>query len=190
MTTGVNRINRAVLTLLGLLLSVGAAAGLALGARAFGAAPAHRHLLETQVSGYADRMPWFWWAVAAGAVVAGLLALSWLMAQGRSDRIGRVDLAVDDGDGVTVVHADAVAEAVEHEVGSFPGVTAASARLRQDRARRVDLVIGLREAADLAELRDRIQRETVTNLRHVLDAPDLRVHVQLRPASEERARVL
>jgi hypothetical protein len=190
MTTGVERLNRVVLTLLGLLLSLGAAAGLAVGARAFGPASAHRRLLETQVSGYADRMPWFWWAVAAGTVLLGVLALTWLLAQGRSDRIGRVDLAVNDGDGVTVVHADAIAGAVEHEVGSFPGVTAASARLRQDRTRRVDLVIRLREATDLTELRDRVQRETVTNLRHVLDAPGLRVHVQLRPAAEERARVL
>jgi len=186
MTTGVNRLTRAVLVLLGLILAVGAAAGLAVGAGVFGVPDSRRQLLEPQVSGYADRTPWFWSAIAAGCVVVALLALSWLLAQGRTDRVGRIDLAVSDPDGATVVHAGAVTDAVEQEVGSFIGVTSASARLRGDRTRRLDLTVGLSESADLIQLRDRLQHQTVANLRGVLDAPDLPVRVQLRPAPHGR----
>lgn len=184
MTTGVNRLNRVVLTVLGLVLSVGAAAGLAVGAGALGAQVARRPVLEPEVSGYVDRTPWFWWAVLVGSVIVAVLALSWMLAQARTERIRQVELAVDDPTSVTVVHAGAVTEAVEQEVGSYLGVTSASARLRGVRGRRLDLVVAVSSAADLTELRDRLQQRAVANLRQALDAPDLPVHIQLRPAPE------
>ena len=184
MTTGVNRLNRVLLTVFGLVLSVGAVAGLALGAGAFGARAARRPLLEPEVSGYADRTPWFWWVVAVCSVIVALLALSWILVQARTDRLRRVELAVGELDGETVVHAGAVTEAVEQEVGSYLGVTGASARLRGKRACRLDLIVGVSPAADLAELRDRLQQRLVANLRQVLDAPGMPVHVQLRPTPE------
>lgn len=184
MTTGVNRLNRVVLTVLGLVLSIGAAAGLALGAGAFGAQDARRPLLESEVSDYVNRTPWFWWVVAVCSVIVALLALSWMLAQARTDRIRRVELAAGDPDNATVVHTGAVTEAVEQEVGSYLGVTSTSARLRGERAHRLDLIVGVGPAADLTELRDRLQQQTVVNVRRVLDTPDLPVHVQLRPAPE------
>lgn len=186
MTTGVNRLNRVVLTVWGLVLSVGAAAGLALGVGALGAQDARRPLLESEVRDYANRTPWFWWVVAACSVIVALLALSWILAQARTDRIRRVELAAGDPDSTTVVHAGAVTEAVEQEVGSYLGVTSASARLRGERARRLDLIVGVSPAADLTEVRDRVQHQTVANVRRVLDTTDLTVHVQLRPAPEPR----
>lgn len=184
MTTGVNRLNHVVLTVSGLVLSVGAAAGLAAGAGVFGAQEASRPLLEPEVSDYVNRTPWFWWVVAVGCVMVALLALSWILVQVRTDRIREVELAAGDPDRAAVVHASAVTEAVEQEVGSYLGVTGASARLRGERARRLDLIVGVSPAADLTELRDRLQQQTVVNLRQVLDTPDLPVHVQLRPAPE------
>jgi hypothetical protein len=184
MTAGVNGLNRMLLTGLGLVLSVGAAAGLALGAGALGARDARRPLLEPEVSGYLSRTPWFWWAVAVCCVIVALLALSWILAQARTDRISRVELAVGDPDSTAVVHAGAVTEAVEQEVGSYLGVTGTSARLRGERARRLDLIVEVGPAADLTEVRDRVQQQTVTNVRRVLDAADLPVHLQLRPAPE------
>lgn len=184
MTTGVDRLNRVVLTVLGLVLAVSAVGGLARGAGAFGARDARRPLLEPGVSGYVERTPWFWWGVAVGCVIVVVLALSWMLAQVRTDRIRRVELAAGDPDRATVVHAGAVTEAVEQEVGSYLGVTSASARLRGVRARRLDLIVGVSPAADLTELSDRLQQQTVVNLRRVLDTEDLPVHVQLRPTPE------
>jgi len=184
MTTGVNRLNRAVLTVLGLVLSAGAAAGLALGAGALGAQATRRPLLEPEVSGYVNRTPWFWWAVLVGSVIVAVLALSWMLAQARTERIRRVELAAGDPANVTVVHVGAVTEAVEQEVGSYLGVISASARLRGARGRRLDLVVAVSSAADLTELRDRLQQRAVANLRQALDAPGLPVHIQLKPAPE------
>jgi hypothetical protein len=184
MTTGVNRLNRAVFVVLGLVLSVGAAVGLALGAGAFGARAAGRPLLVPEVSGYVNRTPWFWWAVLVGGVIVALLALSWMLAQARTERIRRVELAAGDPVSATVVHAGAVTEAVEQEVGSYLGVIGASARLRGVRARRLDLVVAVSPTADLTELRDLLRQRAVVNLRQALDAPDLPVHIQLRPAPE------
>jgi hypothetical protein len=184
MTAGVNRLNRAVLTVLGLLLSAGAVTGLALGAGARGASAAHRPLLDPEIGAYVDREPWFWWVVAATGIVVALLALTWLLAQARTDRVRQVELTAGDPGGATVVQAGAVTEAVEQEVGSYLGVANASARLRGGRTHRLDLTVEVSHAADFAELRNRLQQHTVVSLRQVLDAPDLPVHVQLRPAPE------
>lgn len=184
MTTGGNRLNRVALTMTGLLLTVGATAGLAAGAGAFGAVEARRPLLGTEITDYVDRTPWFWWGVAVGSALVALLALAWVLTQARTDRIRRVELAADDPAGTTIVHADAVTEVLEQEVGSYLGVTNASARLRGERAHRLDLVVGVSHTADFAGVRDRLQQQTVANLRRVLDAPDLPVHVRLRPTPE------
>jgi hypothetical protein len=189
MTPAVQRVNRVVLTLLGLLLCGGAAIGFAWGVGAFGAARARRPVLDRAVTDYAGNTPWFWWAVAGGAALIGLLALAWLLAQGRTERVGRIDLTPGSADGSTSVHAGALTEAVEREVGALVGVTGAWARLRGTRAPRLDLIVGLDDNADLVDLRHRLERQTVTHVRQALASADFPVRIQLRPAPGGRPRV-
>ena len=189
MTSAVTAINRVVLVVLGLALAVGGALGLALGFDTFGRAAARRPLLTRDVSRYADRNAWFWWAVAAACILVGILALCWLLAQARTEGIGRVDLTRDGDDGLTSLHAGALTDAVENDIRGVRGVTAARARLRGNRARRLDVVVNLDERADIGQLRDRLRDATVPHTRDVIDDPELPVNVELRPAGRPAQRV-
>ena len=143
MSARVNAVNRTVLALLGLLLLAAAGLGLAHSFGAFGTGD--RPLLPQPVRDYARDQGWFWWAVAGGCLLLALVGLWWLLAQLRTDRVGRLDLTTDDRDGLTTVHAGAVTDAVEAEVEGLRGVAGASASLIERRGRRLTLSVDLAE---------------------------------------------
>lgn len=177
MRSRVDLVNRVVLTLWGLLLLAAGSLGLALGFGAFGAAP---RVLPDGVRSYAREQGWFWWAVAGGCLLLALLGLRWLLAQLHTDRAGRLDLTHDDRDGLTVVYASALTDAVEAEARALRGVSDASAQLRDQRGRRLALAVGLTDYADIAEVRAALEGQVVGHLRQAVDDPELPVDVQLR----------
>lgn len=180
MSPAVTIVNRVLLVALGLLLAAAGGLGLALSFGAFGAARRDQPVLDEQVTDFADRTGWFWWAVAAGCVLIGLLALWWLLAQTRTQRVGRLDVTDDELDGVTLVHTGAVSDAVESEVETCRGVQRASARFHGKRAPRLDVTVDLDETADLAQIRQRLGEQTVPRARQAVGDPDLVVQVELR----------
>jgi len=187
MGTAVDKTDRVLLSLLGLSLVVVGAVGLALSFGAFRDRPASQPVLPEQVSDFADTTGWFWWAAAAACILVGVLALWWLLAQTRTDRVGHIDVTVDEADGTTAVPAGAVTSAVQEEVGSFLGVHRAAARIRGRSTHRLELVVDLDERADLAEIRRRVEQETAPRARQALDNPGLPVEVELRPATGQRS---
>ncbi|SDQ85525.1 alkaline shock response membrane anchor protein AmaP [Quadrisphaera sp. DSM 44207] len=183
----VNGLNRTLLALLALLLLAAGGLGLALGLGAFGARAAGGPVLWQPLRDLFSTQPWAWWALAAVCLLVALLALRWLAAQLRTDRTSRIDLTEDERDGVTTLHAGAVADAVEHEVSAVRGVAGASASLHGEGAHRLSLVVELSDRADLAAVRDHLEEQTVPHVRQALDDPDLPVDVQLRPAATRSA---
>ncbi|TFV64140.1 alkaline shock response membrane anchor protein AmaP [Geodermatophilus sp. DF01-2] len=175
----VNGVNRTVLALLGLLLLAAGGLGLALGFGAFG--DGNQPLLPQAVRDFADDQAWFWWAVAGGCLLLALLGLRWLLAQLHTDRVGRLDLTTDDRDGLTTVHAGALTDAVEAEAESLRGVAGASARLLDQRGRRLTVAVDLADHADIAEIRRILEDRIVGHARQTIDDPDLPVDVELRP---------
>jgi hypothetical protein len=179
-----DRLNRVVVALLGLLLL---AAGVATLVRSFGGLGhrlAHEPLLTRADSRFAHRNAgWFWPGVAVVALLVALLALRWLLAQLRSDRVARVELERDVRRGRTTLHAPAVTAAVCEEIESYRGVRSARARLLHDPTR-PDLVltIELDERADIGETRRRIETDAVAHTRQALGLADLPTRVVLRPA--------
>jgi hypothetical protein len=180
-----SRVNRTLLTLLGVLLAVGAGLGLALSFGAFGTGRASRPVLDPEISQFAsDNAGWFWPVVAAITVLLGLLALKWLTAQLSGDKVGELDLERDRSRGSTRVSSRAVTDAVTAELEGQRGVQGACAKFRGDsREPDLDLTVSVDDSADLGTVRQRIESTTVQHARQALGRPDMRVrlHVELVP---------
>ncbi len=178
MSPRVNGVNRTVEAVLALLLLAAGGLGLALSFGAFG--DRDQPLLPQTMREFAQDRPWFWWAVAAACLVLALLGLRWLLAQLRTDRIGRLDLETDDRDGLTTVHTSALADAVEADAAGLRGVAGASAYVLDRGGRRLSLAVDLTDYADIAEVRQGLEDRVVGHARQALDDPELPVDIELR----------
>lgn len=179
-----DRGNRAVLIVIGLLLTAAGGLGLALSYGAFGDGRARQPVLTPATRDFVHRNHgWFWLAVAAAAVVLGLLALRWLLTQTGTDRVRQLPLEPDTRAGSTTLAANALTAAVSGEIESYHGVRQAGARLLHD-PRRPDLIlsVAVNDRADLAALRRRIEEEAITHARHAVGRDVLPVRLQLRLA--------
>lgn len=187
-----DRTNRTVLTILGFLLL---ATGLSLAVTAFGGlgdARAGRFLAANRVWSYAgDNGRWLWPVVAVVALIVLILAVRWLVAiLFSTDRVKNLPLRTEGGRDRVTLAAPAVSDAVEAEVETYRGVRSARARVigrpeRLELALQVDTELD----ADLAAIRDRIERDAVAHARRALDAPDLPVRLDLTVKHQAGARV-
>ncbi|SEF89281.1 hypothetical protein SAMN04489712_102409 [Thermomonospora echinospora] len=173
-------LNRFGLTLVGLLLLAGGGLALARSLGAWGTRAADRPLLSAGLRGFPDGHPWFWPAVAAGAVTVTLLGLTWLFAQGRSEKLTGLSLE-QDGSGVTKVSAAALTSAIEKEVEGLPGVEKTRARLLGSRKHpRLAMTVSYAAGADLQALRSHIAGFALVGLRTAVDRDSLPAVVKLR----------
>lgn len=179
MSTRVGAANRAVLTLLGLLLLAAGVLGLGLATGVFGRQRTGQPVLAETVRTFPHRHAWFWWVVVAGAVIIALLALRWLLAQLATDRANRIDRTTNARDGYTIVHAGALSEAVEEDATSIPGVTGAAAYV--SRPLRVILRVVLADDADIGSVRSGLESSTIPHLRQALNQDDVPINIELRP---------
>ena len=129
---------------------------------------------------YTREHAWVWWAIAAVALLVAWIGLRWLLAQLQTDRVTRMDLTSDARDGLTVVHAGAIADAVQAQAARVPGVARASASLHGPAPHRLHLVVDLTDRADLAAVRDALQTGVVNDARTALGQPQLPLDLQLR----------
>ena len=141
------------------------------------------------VAGFATGTSWLPWAAAAAAVVVALLGLWWLLAQFRVDWSTQLDLTGDRPDGNTTLSAGALTDAAEDDAASILGVTGASASLRSQPTRRLGLTVDLAAFADLGEVRRRLEQQTVTRTRQVIDQPTMPIWIEVRPTRRERRLV-
>ncbi|WP_018655820.1 alkaline shock response membrane anchor protein AmaP [Actinomadura flavalba] len=175
------RLNRTALTLLGLVLLLAGLAGLALGLGLFGAGRADEAVLSDATRRFASGNAWYWYAVAAGAVVLALLGLGWLIAQGRRDKVSDLALEPDPGNGTTKLSAKAVTNALEDEIEEYPGVRGAGARLGGSSARpKLFINVAYARDADLAGLRRRVTGDALAHVRTALDRDSLPAVVRLK----------
>ncbi|WUI01062.1 alkaline shock response membrane anchor protein AmaP [Spirillospora sp. NBC_00431] len=180
-------LNRTGLALLGAVLAGAGGAGLARGLGAFGDERASGPVLTGEVRRFAAEHTWFWPAVAAAAVVLALLGLAWLLAQGRSGKLTGLALEPDTGTGATRLSAKAVTDALEHEIGTYPGVLRARARLVGSSAHpELRLNVEYGHPAEPADLRRRIEDEGVPRLCTALERDSVPTMVRLRLAPKEQ----
>ncbi|MEV8444081.1 alkaline shock response membrane anchor protein AmaP [Actinosynnema sp. NPDC051121] len=179
-------LNRAVLALTGLLLL--AAGGFALATRF-----ALLDLLAPDaplVPGDAPPPTWVWWAVAAGAVVLGLLAVRWLAAQAdrtpktrtwRSDTGGSSDTSGSATGGRTELAAGTAVAPLLAEIETYPGVHAAHGTLAGIRDEpRLALVVTTDQDGEPGAIRHALVTRGLPRLRQALDLDELPTAVEFR----------
>jgi hypothetical protein len=187
--SNVDTANRTGLLILGLLLTAAGVLGLVLGYGGFGADRAGSPVLPVAWRERAALEPWWWWVLAAAALLVALVGLRWLLAQLRTDRVGRLELPPAGRDGRTVLHAGALCDAVAADARTVPGVDGASARLSGERRHRLHLTVDLTDRADVAEVWRDLAGQTVPRARRVAGDPGLPVDVELRPGRRTGPRV-
>jgi hypothetical protein len=175
------RLNRTVLTLLGLLLLLAGAFVLLVGSSAATALPvaADARLLPV----HSDVPTWLPWAGAAAAVVVGLAALAWLVAQAvRVPPGANWQFADDPRTGVTLLNTATAAAPLAEEISTYPGVRAVTARLAGAHQRPVlHIRITVDDRASISDLRHRIDEVAIPRLVGALDLPALDADLILRP---------
>lgn len=186
-----SRLNQTWLTILGLLLLLGGAAGVLLStgqaARLLrttglgGTPPAPDRRLFGSATAGALSQTGVVLLVTLVAVVVGLLGLAWLLAQvPRTNAAKPFRLHDDARTGLTRVEADVLTRAVEAQVKGLPGVTGASAVLRGS-AQQPDLTLRVTadDRTDINGLLVRLHRQVAADLGDALDTRLHRLGVQV-----------
>ncbi len=175
------RRNRAGLALVGLILLLAGAAGLARGLnvlpRVFG--PASTSVIDPATVRFVVEQKWFWPALAVVAILLALLGLWWLASQTRVDSLRNLRLEPDSRQGVTNLPGRAVTAAIENDLADSPYVHRGHARLTGSSAHpRLHLHVVLDRDADPAAARARID-QALARVRQAVELDELPTTVEL-----------
>lgn len=176
---GTVRTNRSVLAFLGLLLLAVGVLTLLVRFGVFGAALPDQPVLGPAVTDFVARTAWFWPVVAVAAGIIALLCLWWLLVQGRSNRINSVRISEDAGDGPTTLAADALTDALEHEIGSYRGVRVVRSHVSTPSGGYlVSIRVGLDGRVTADEVLLGITAGAIPHARQAISAPDLPFRIE------------
>ncbi|MBN6041257.1 alkaline shock response membrane anchor protein AmaP [Amycolatopsis sp. 195334CR] len=187
--TGLNRparLNRALLGLSGLTL-------LAAGGFALGTYSGKLTWIDRSGPLLPENPPtWALYTTAAVAIVLGLLALRWLLAQlAQKPKTHTWRYESDPAAGRTELAASTAVAPFAEEVSAYAGVHSARATLAGPRhAPTLAVIIRAHDSGDLSAIRDRLDTEAVPRLRQALDLDTLPLTVEYRftAAAGERVR--
>lgn len=178
------RLNRTLLALIGVLLVVSGLFLLAAGTGLWNRLtpiPADWSAPTAPLPTTGPLPTWAPWVAAAAAVVIGLLALRWLIAQTLRRPAGSDwQLATDTSRGATHLDSVTAAQPLAEEIEDLPGVHQATARLVGPRRQpHLYLRVTADDRADLSDLRHRIANDALPRLVKALDLPALPVDLLL-----------
>ena len=190
MRRGTDRLNRALLVLVGLLLLGLGLAGLLRGAGTFGG-DGDEPVVSGWLRGEArERQVLLLCLLAAAAVVLIWLGFSWLFAQLPKDRpIGNVTLGRTEHASHVEVSSRAITDALVADVRRVEGVTDASARVVRQDPLTIDLDVSLEEGTDLNAVSRAIGDRPKRRLLQALDQPDVDLRAKLKLARPAARRV-
>lgn len=193
-------LNRAWLSVIGILLVLAGAAGFVIGlgqlAPLGGAAglDLSRPTPDSRVAGSAAAsafgLTWVVLVVAVVGAVLALLGLAWLAAQVPRTNAARPLRLEDNAEhGLTRCAPDVVTDAVEAQIADLPGVESVSAVLRGDAAR-PDLTVKVTagDRSDIGRLLHDIEAGPVRDLGDALDTQVRRLGVQVEVEASRKRR--
>lgn len=177
-----DRVNRTVISVLGLLLLAAGAYGLLRSFGAFGTSMAKDPLLTTSVSDFfADTDPWIWAIVFGIALLVALLAARWLKEQlTPSPSLSSLNVSTGGGPGTSKLDTSAVNAAVERDIESDPDVSNARVRVvPSGSAIGLDVRAAIANHGDVHAVRRRIETVVLERARTALGRPDLSATIRL-----------
>ncbi len=181
--TRLDRFNRTIVSLIGLLLLAAGAYGLLRGAGVLGDRQAEDPLRTPGVADFVrDNDEWLWAALAILALLVTLAAAAWLKAQlSPSPALSELAVATGGGPGRTQLATAAVNEAVTRDIEADPDVNSARVRVvPAGNAIGLDVRATVADHGDVHAVRRRIEREVLQRARGALGRPDLSATVRLR----------
>jgi hypothetical protein len=186
-------LNRALLTVIGILLLLGGgyvvARGLGLLTRVgWPAQDSGSPLLPAGTT----LQPWVPYAVIALAVVIGLLSLRWIVAQtGRRASSQTWRIGSDQDRGTTRLDTSSATSAFADEIETYTGVSSASAVITGARAQpELHLTLSVEQYASVNELRDRVDTDALPRLRQALELDELPTEILVRLGAKRAANHL
>ena len=190
MRRGIDRLNATVLTLLALALLAAGGYGLARGYGAFGEARADDPVLGDELRDLVSRNANWFWPVAAGvSILLAWLGLRWLLAQFTAPTVSRLPVPAE-GPGRTELVAAGATSALARDIGDYPGVRAARARMVSDHpSPEVEITVDVHDDADVPAVRRRIEEHALPRFKAALELQDLRSRLHVRLA-EPAARTV
>lgn len=177
--------NRLGIAVLGILLLVGGLALLAANRGSYGNTAGQDPLYPVRARTFVhDNHGWLWPAVAAVAIVLGLLFLRWLLVQPRRDSLRRVrvdsDNHTDGGAGRTTMPATALTDAIEDDLTDVRGVRRATAALSGSSDRpQLWLSVTTDANANLGRIRQHLAQTTIPDAQRALELPELPTYLRL-----------
>lgn len=190
--TSVDRSNRLALAVVGVVAAGTGIYGLARGFGASGSRATDEPILTREARDLVARNEQWLWPVAVVVCLAlALIGARWLLAQVRAPGVGDLALAEDDeGPGRTRVRASGAAAALASDIGSYPGVRSAAARVVGDGPRpSLDVHASLEHDADPVDVRRRIEEHGLPRLAQALgrDVAARCIRLRLAPATTRSA---
>jgi len=191
--TGADRANRVLFVLLGLLALAGGGWCLWLSTPRSGYAD--QPVLGTRLEDWVARHEAaFWWSVGGAAALVALLALVWLLAQGRTGRISVLPVGHDPEAGDTTVAGSALAQAVAGDADAVTDVVRASASVREDRhvdgGHRLVMVLTVGDSADFRTVCRQVEHSVLPRARQALARDTLPASLRLTATELKPRRVV
>lgn len=192
-STRTDRVDRIVLTVIGILLLCLGAAALLHSTGALGVLRRESPVISSPTATwYAANGGWFWPTLAGVALIALLLAVWWAAAQVRLRGTSRIELERGPG-GTVAVAGGYLADSIEQDALALDGVERARARVSTtDHAVRVWLTIWVGPPYDVGRAVARVTKTLVPNVRTALDGehpPQVRWHVTVETAESTISRL-
>ena len=190
MRRGTDRLNRALLSLLGALLVGLGTFGLLRGAGVIGGEGTDPVVSRWLRSESREREVLLLSLLAALAVLLIWLGLRWVLAQLPKDRaVGTVTLGRTDHASRVEVSAKAIAEALAGDVRGLAGVTDATARVVREHPLTIRLDVSLEEGTNLTSVSQAIAGRPKRRLLEALEVPDVDLRARLKLAQPAARRV-
>ena len=186
-----DRVNRAVLSVLGALMLIGGAVGLAYSLGAFGKDRSKGLFVADQLDHWLnDNQNWLWIVVILVCLILASLSLRWLLFQVKPQAtVGDFSFPFQEGEGKTSISARAVVDAVVADLSDQPGVRKAGARLSQQDPLVVDAWVDYDSASYVPAFRQSVQEQILPRLEKCLEIEDAVVNLELRLVSGTTGRV-
>lgn len=190
MRRATDRLNRALLVTIGLLLIGAGAVGLLRGAGVFGGDGGDPVISPWLRAEARERQVLLLSLLAAAALLLLWLGFCWLSAQLPKDRaVDQVTLGRTEHASRVDVSAKAITEALAADVRRVEGVTDASARVIRRDPLVIDLDVSLEEGTDLTAAGQAIADRPKRRLLQALDLPDVELRAKLKLARPPQRKV-